>query len=409
MEASAEVLAVPHPGSRHPFRSLYQPALLAMALGSAAAAACATSGKTSPVGDGTSSGGGSSGGGEGGMCLTCGSSGSSGSSSGGVIDQSTCTMSSPCDDFSSTPGATCSGGECVVVDTAGPLPVPANPGSLFGSPAPTGGPCLLEPQDGTLFPNAWLRPRISFAPPSGNADIFQIRLHSAVEKNDLLVYTTNTYYALDKSTWGRLSQGLVGPEVAVTVGSANAGGGGAALSSTAKFTIASVPALGALIYWTVDSYDNNATSTNLKGFHIGDEGTTVALASSQVTQQVMATSTNGNTGKSPTPVFCIGCHTATPDGNYVAFTAQWPWPNALASVNGSDGGVPVGQSPPWLTAAAAANLSPLVGAQNASNGSLPWYQPPIVDQVMLGLQTFSPSHYTTGDRIVVSSLGAAQN
>jgi hypothetical protein len=319
-------------------------------------------------------------------------------------------MTAPCDDFSSTKGATCAGGECVVIDTGGPMPVPTNPGSLFGSPAPAGGPCLLEPQDGTLFPNGWLRPRISFAPPSGTANIFQIRLHSAAEKNDLVIYTTNTYYALDKSTWDRLSKGLVGPPVAVTVASANAGGGGAALSPTATFTIASVPALGSLIYWTAASYDNSATSTNLKGFHIGDEGTTVALASSQVTQQVVATATDGNTSKTPTPVFCIGCHTATPDGNYVAFTAQWPWPNALASVNSSsDGGVPVGQPPPWLTDAAVANLNPLVGAQNASNGSLPWYQPPIVDQVMLGMQTFSPSHYATGDRIMVSSLGAAQN
>lgn len=90
----------------------------------------------------------------------------------------------------------------------------------------------------------------------------------------------------------------------------------------------------------------------------------------------------------------------------MAFNAQWPWPSALASVNGTDGGVPAGQSPPWLTAAAVANLSPLIGAQNVNNGAEAWYAPPIVNQVMLGVQTFSPSHYTTGDRIVVSSLGA---
>ncbi len=397
------------------FQGLAHLALIAAGFAGATIAACANSGQSTPGGGGSSSSGGSGSGGSSsggsgsssGSCLTC---GSSGSSSGGIVGQSMCTAAMPCNDFPNTPGATCSNGECVVLDSSGPVPLPSSPGTLFASPAATGGPCLLEPQDGTLFPNAWLRPRVSFASPTGNANVFQVRFHSTAEKNDLVVYTTNTYYTLDKTTWGNLSSGLVGPEVAVTVASANTSGGGAALSSTASFTIASVPALGALIYWTTASYDNSSTTTNLKGFHIGDEGTTVALTSAQVTQQVVATTVGGSTNKTPTPVFCIGCHTATPDGNYVAFTAQWPWPNALASVNGSaDGGVPVGQPPPWLTAAAVANLSPLIGAQNADNGGATWYAPPVVNQVMLGLQTFSPSHYATGDRIVVSSLGADQN
>jgi hypothetical protein len=31
-------------------------------------------------------------------------------------------------------------------------------------------------------------------------------------------------------------------------------------------------------------------------------------------------------------VTCIGCHTSTPDGKYVGFTAQGPWGNVLASI-----------------------------------------------------------------------------
>lgn len=383
--------------------------LIAMTFAASVAAACASTGQSSPGnGNGSSSGGGrsSSGGYDGGSCLTCGGSGSG--SGGSVVGQSMCSASNPCNDFGSTAGASCANKECVVIDGSGPTPVPGNPSSLFGNPASTGGPCLLEPQDGTLFPNGWLRPRISFASPSGNANVFQIRLHSAAEQNDLVVYTTNTYYTLDATTWQRLSKDLAGPAMTVTVAAANTSGGGAALSQSADFTIASVPALGALIYWTAANYDNSATSTELKGFHIGDEGTTVALTSSQVTSPVYATASNGNTpDMMSTPVFCIGCHTSTPDGNYVAFTAQWPWPNALASVNGSaEGGVAVGEPPPYLTAAAQANLNPLIGAQAAGGA---WYAPPIVDQIMLGVQTFSPAHYASGDRVVVSSLGADQN
>jgi hypothetical protein len=368
----------------------------------AIAAACATNGKTSFVAD---MGGGASA--DGGACLACG-----GGNEGGSLLPAlapSCTPSSPCDDFPHTLGATCTNGDCVLVDGSGPAPVPSNPGSLFGSASASGGPCLVEPQDGTLFPNAWLRPRIAFAPASQSQSLFQIRLHSDAEVNDLVVYTTSTSWTLDKATWSRLSGGLVGPAVSVTVAATSPGGGGAALSQTASFTIASVPALGALIYWTASSYDDSAATTNLKGFHIGDEGTTIALSSSQVTQTVDAVPAGGgDLTKATVGVTCIGCHTSTPDGNYVAFTAQWPWPNALASVNGSsDAGVPVGQPPPWLTAGAAANLSPMIGPASASGET--FWAPPIVNQVMLGVQTFSPSHYSSGDRVVISSLGAAQN
>jgi hypothetical protein len=313
---------------------------------------------------------------------------------------------SPCNDFPSAMGATCSGGQCVILDGN----VPSTAPSLFGGTASTsGGPCLVEPQDGTLFPNAWLRPRISFAPASSTQDVFQIKVHSDAEQNDLVIYTLNTYYALDKTLWSKLNTNLVGPSLQVTVTAASMSGGALAASQTASFAIASVPATGALVYWSTPSLDNNATSTILKGFQVGDEGTTVALTSSQVEEQVVAVpATGGNLTKGKVPVYCIGCHTSTPDGNYVAFTAQWPWPNALASVNvAADAGVPVGGPPPFLTVGAADNLSPMLGPASA-NGVTFW-QPPILNQAMLGIQTFSQSHYTTGDRIVVSSLGAAQN
>jgi hypothetical protein len=288
--------------------------------------------------------------------------------------------------------------------------VPSGAPSLFGgTPSTSGGPCLVEPQDGTLFPNGWLRPRISFAPASSSQNVFQIKVHSAAEKNDLVIYTLNTFYALDKPLWLKLSNHLVGPTIQVTVTAAGTSGGTPAASPPASFTIASVPAPGALIYWSTPSEDNNATSTQLKGFHTGDEGTTVALTSSQVQQQVVASPVDGgNLTKGKVGVFCIGCHTSTPDGNYLAFTAQWPWPNALASVSAApDAGAPVGAPPPFLTVGAVDNLSPMLGPASA-NGVTFW-QPPILNQVMLGIQTFSQGHYTAGDRIVVSSLGADEN
>jgi hypothetical protein len=395
-------------------RVFSQLGLMAMAL-SAVAAACASSGKGGDGFGGASSSGGSGGssGGSSGNCLTCSGSGATGPSPSAVA-LSTCTSSAKCNDISMAANVSCSGGDCVIVDTTGPGAVPASPASLFSSPSTSGGPCLVEPQDGTMFPNGWTRPRISYAPASSSQNVFQVRLHSDVEDADLVVYTTATNYTLPAPLWATLSKNLVGPQVSVTVTAASAAGGGAASSQTSSFTIASVPALGALIYWTSSSFAttgaNAATTTELKGFHVGDEGTTVALTSAQVTQPVDAVPVSGaDITSKRVGVYCIGCHTATPDGNYVAFTAQWPWPNALANVNSSaDAGLAVGASPPWLTAGAAANLSPLTGPASAMPG-VPFYDPPVVNQVMLGVQTFSGLHYTTGDRKVISALGAAQD
>jgi hypothetical protein len=388
--------------------------LLAMGLAAVVAAACASSGKNTGGFTGSSGGGSSGGFGSSGGSSSGGfGSNSGGSSSGGIIPPSSCSSSAKCTDFSSLTGVTCGSGDCVAIDTSGPSPVPSDPAPLFSNPGTSGAPCLEEPQDGTMFPNSWTRPRISWAPGSSSQTVFQVRMHSDSEDSDLVVYTTATNVTLPLSLWQSLSKNLVGPSVSVTVTAASASGGDVASSSTAAFTIAPVPALGALIYWTSSSFDttgaNAATTTELKGFHVGDEGTTVALTSTQVAQPVVAGPVDGgNITKGQVGVFCIGCHTATPDGNYVAFTAQWPWPNALANVNASaDAGLAVGAPPPWLTGGAAANLSPLIGP--ASANGVTFYAPPVVNQVMLGVQTFSPLHYAAGDRKVISALGAAQN
>jgi len=45
---------------------------------------------------------------------------------------------------------------------------PANAAAMFPGTAPTsGGPCVVEPEDDTLFPNNWLRPRVKFTGAGG--------------------------------------------------------------------------------------------------------------------------------------------------------------------------------------------------------------------------------------------------
>jgi len=76
-------------------------------------------------------------------------------------------------------------------------------------------------------------------------------------------------------------------------------------------------------------------------------------------------------------VGCIGCHTATPDGAYVGFTGNYPWPNALASVEGGSSGA----------------MPPFLGGAGISTLTQDWH----------GIITFSGKHWSAGDHIAITS------
>jgi hypothetical protein len=67
--------------------------------------------------------------------------------------------------------------------------VPSNPGSQFSGSPSGSGPCVTEPEDGSLFPYNWTRPRIKW---TGTSGLVQITVHTDIEANDLVVYTSKT-------------------------------------------------------------------------------------------------------------------------------------------------------------------------------------------------------------------------
>src|SRR5687768_16646161 len=96
---------------------------------------------------------------------------------------------------------------------------PATAGDLFGDPstgAPTGGPCLIEPEVGTIYPRNWLRPRFSWLP-AGGSNLYELRLDVASQVNDLVVYTTATTWTMPAAMWTALAQHSVEDPIAVTI------------------------------------------------------------------------------------------------------------------------------------------------------------------------------------------------
>ena len=400
---------------RHPRLLIHFAPLMALALALAIAASCA---KAPPPIESSDDGGGDNGGpdstlppGPGDATPGPGNGPFGGDGCGGPIcvgpdtGSDKCVALNPCTDFPKDP---------VITGTN----VPMNAPTLFGDAGTgttSGGPCLAEPADGALFPKNWLRPRILWIPASSAQTLFEVRIHIDGEANDYVVYTDKTAWAMPKSVWQAIAYApptgtmaaqdgnLVGRTLTVTVRATGSAGGTPAISNTAHFTIAPAIADGALVFWSTNSFDTTvATNTTLQGFTVGDEGTATALTANQVQQQVRATPLDGgNTSATFQQVYCIGCHTATPDGKYVAFSAQWPWPSALASLDKANPGL----APPWLGKGAAQNLSP----NYEGNAYSIWYAPPAVNQIMLGIETFSPAHYATGDRMLVATLGSSWN
>ena len=130
-----------------------------------------------------------------------------------------------------------------------------------------------------------------------------------------------------------------------------------------------------MVYWATIGED--PPDAWLAGFGVGEEGVLTALKVDQVVQA--GRKDQGGNPRGNGRVTCIGCHTATPDGDSVAFTDHWPWGIAMASVEGQT----VGQMPTYMTPGAAETMNQ------------PW----------LGAPSFSKAHFTMGDRIFITSYG----
>ncbi|HVV52615.1 MAG TPA: hypothetical protein VHO06_23320 [Polyangia bacterium] len=277
---------------------------------------------------------------------------------------------------------------------------------MFGTPSGSP-PCVTEPEDGSLFPNNWLAPRVHVP---NNTGYLKITFHADMESTDLVAYAQGDSWALPKPLWMALAQHIVSQPVTVTV---QTPGGGAA---TSTFTIAPVGAGGSMVFWSADpkavGKDLSQTTmypessivndSYLDGFTVGD-ASTIAQANGrpvlQITDVVQPTvDNNGNTRTAPR---CIGCHVGTPDGDYVAFNDFWPWSVAFADVSPNNGAA-VGSILPSYGGATCTNWNTCTPtcAQGSvcTNGKIyaqePWGGP----------VAFSPAHWNisgTGERIAL--------
>jgi hypothetical protein len=263
---------------------------------------------------------------------------------------------------------------------------------MFGAPSGAPGPCVTEPEDGALFPNNWLRPRVRVP---GSTGVLKITFHAAKEQDDLVAYINGESWAMPKEIWTKLAYHVVSEDITVTVQTPSGG------ATSVKFQVAPVGAGGSMVFWAANpaaagktgvenmSPDTLVEDSMLMGFTVGDESTRPTLKILDVQQQV--TLQNGKTQGS----HCIGCHSGTPDGDYVSFVDAWPWGAAFARVKPDAD--PKGKNGYALPGFGGATMcmdwnncdQPKTFAQYPWNGPM----------------TFSPAHWSsfddTGERIAI--------
>ncbi|HTJ42772.1 MAG TPA: hypothetical protein VL463_11800 [Kofleriaceae bacterium] len=284
------------------------------------------------------------------VCISCGSpkphgNGDAGPNGDGVIGQPDA-FDGPWDDF---PGAP-------IVDSG-----PTDPSGLFGDPTqgqPSGGPCLIEPEIGTLFPRNWLRPRFTWVP-MGSENLFELRITAANEKNPLVVYTQSTTWTMPAAMWAGVSSHIVDQPITVSVRGGTLSGSTLTTEehgSSGDIRVAPADAPGAIVYWTTSG------GTALRGFHVGDESVKDILRPTDAGSQ------------------CVGCHSSTPDGTFVGFSSSQNPGNGDPTTLGMLSADGTHKAPAFLTPDAIALMS----------------------RVNQELPVFSAQHWTAGDHVALT-------
>ncbi len=297
-----------------------------------------------------------SGGKGGGSSLLGGGSGASGPINNDVAEQPIPCPDDRCEDFPADP----------IFDGDTPKSAAA---SFSGEPTGSG-PCVIEPENGTLFPFNWLRPRVSWQ----GSGVHQITISTPKEVNKLVAYTQSSSWAMPDAMWKGMTKHIRDEDVTVTVRDTSGG------ATTVTFRIAPASAAGSIVYWAarpsnVGNQDLSASTDEdsyLAGFKVGEEGWVTALKMSEVKQD----SRKQSWSELRKPQ-CIGCHAATPDSRFVGFVDHWPWNSVIANVTKDDVG---GQLP------------------DLSDGGLlalnkPW----------AGMPAFSKAFWTDGKRLMLTT------
>ncbi len=218
--------------------------------------------------------------------------------------------------------------------------------STLDGAAPSAGPCISEPANGSLFPAGWTRPRFNYA---GATGVHKITLKSKNIRHDLTIYAKQLPFVLPADIWTGLSKSIYSTDIEYTIKSSSGA------ESTGAFQIAPAAAGGSMVFWGSTGTAAGERTNALYGFSVGDEGVIRAMYPGDIGGTAISDNANLRSKDTTTAGHstCVGCHASTPDGKAVASMDDWTWNVRLYSIEADS----AGDAPDYLTGAGAAMLS----------------------------------------------------
>jgi len=194
---------------------------------------------------------------------------------------------------------------------------PTNAPTLFGgTPRPGSAPCVLSPQDGTLMPKKLAAPALRMAARRRREPVRDPAAGRSLSDAAAHLHDDPGAYKLDSALWDDIRRSVLDEPIMVSIRAMTVSGTGTAqqgpsAAAQVSFTIAPVEAPADRLL--VAGCDGSNGTGMLKGFGVGEEGVRNVLTPDQVVNRTTVASGNNAVDG------CIGCHTATPDGDGVQF------------------------------------------------------------------------------------------
>lgn len=205
--------------------------------------------------------------------------------------------------------------------------------------------CVFEPEANVRFPRNWVAPRIRFSVADADSNVIEVRVKAANQTNDLVYVSKLTVvdgsgsWVMSDEVWESLRTHSYDKELSFTIRTAKFDG--TTLSKvSAPYKIDSgilpVAADGSVVYFAT----GGANEGVLNGVSFGTENRPPASAKSFGVLQA------GDLKQRPGKATCIGCHSETPDQNFVMVSPKtegsenndndW-YATSIARVNANDG------------------------------------------------------------------------
>ena len=217
----------------------------------------------------------------------------------------------------------------------------ATPVSTVTASAPL---CVFEPEANVRYPRNWVAPRIGFSVADAESNVVEVRVKAGNQTNDSIYVSALTVQAgkgswlMSDDVWELLRTHSFDKSLSFTVRTAYLPANGMSLSKvSAPFVIETgilpVAADGSIVYFS-------SSMGTLNGISVGTEN---APPSPVVSFGVLR---GEEVKQRPGQANCVGCHTETPDVNFVMTSTKSPdgvsdgkdwYSSAIARINANDG------------------------------------------------------------------------